>query len=175
MSIKINCGDNECELESSKFFGEILLPEKWLIEDVFSPDELFFCQINLEELYEAVGKTLLPSSGILYFFINYGKKMQGIVRYTCDEVDAYTCFNEDWESDYDVVTEWPMEFTKGDEGTLLLTKDKNVGEDEIALLKYVPDSLDIDYLTGDKKSLYFIIKEYDLKNKDFSKAYIKIV
>ena len=69
MSIKLTTSDYDVELEESKFFGEILLPEKWLMDDIFSPDEMFLCQINLEQVYEQVGKTMLKESGILYFLI----------------------------------------------------------------------------------------------------------
>lgn len=174
MSIKIKINDSDCDIESSKFFGDMLLPEKWLIDDVFSPDEMFLCQINLEEVYEAVGKTLLPEEGMLYFFIDYKKKPLAAVRYSTEEADAYTCFNEDWEGDFDVYTDWEMEFSfDAKTKSRLLCKDANVSEGEIALLKYVPNESDMDFMADSGKALYFIINEIDLKNKDFSKVKLK--
>lgn len=169
MSVKITVKDEDCDIETSKFFGEILLPEKWLEDDVFSPEELYFCQINLREVYDAVGKTTLPEEGMLYFFIDYAsKKPKAVVRYYDGEPDAYTMFNEDWEGDYDVYTEWPMSFSLSDEGTAMLIKDEKLPDDEIVLLRYVPDSSEVDYLTGSDKTLNFVIKKEELKNRDFS-------
>ena len=168
MSVKITVKDADCDMEASKFFGEILLPEEWLEKNVFAPEELYFCQINLQEVYEAVGKTLLPETGMLYFFIDYTrKKPEAVVRYYDGEPDAYTMFNEDWETDYDVYTEWPMFFELADGGAALLCKDEKVSDDEIALLKYDPKSLGIDFLHESEKCLYFIISVNDLKNADF--------
>lgn len=198
MSVKLIIKDEDCDLEQSKFFGEILLPEKWLLEDEFSPDELFLCQINLDDLASAVGKTLLPDHGMLYFFIDYAKKPQAVVRYYDGEADAYTSFNEDWEGDYDVVTEWAIDFSsfldkssfrlekgenlkdendflKRENFTAMLVKDENVENGEIAILKYVPDASDIDFLSGTKKTLYFIMKESALKEFDFSSVILKLV
>lgn len=198
MSVKLIIKDEDCDIEQSKFFGEILLPEQWLLDDVFSPDELFLCQINLDDLASAVGKTLLPDHGMLYFFIDYKKKPQAVVRYFDGEADAYTLFNEDWEGDYDVTTEWAIDFSsfldkslfrlekgacvqnKNDfsargEFTAMLVKDENVESGEIAILKYVPDSSDLDFLSGTKNTLYFIMEESALKRLDFSSVTLKIV
>lgn len=171
MSVKITVRDEDCDIEVSKFFGEILLPEEWLEKDVFAPEELYLCQINLQEVYESVGKTLLPESGLLYFFIDYTeKKPKAVVRYYDGEADAYTMFNEDWEGDYDVYTEWPMTFELGNDGTALLCKDENVNDGEVALLRYLPSSIDIDFLSDGETSLYFIISEDDLKKGNFNKV-----
>lgn len=198
MSVKLIIKDEDCDLEQSKFFGEILLPEKWLLEDAFSPDELFLCQINLDDLASSVGKTLLPDHGMLYFFIDYKKKPQAVVRYFDGEIDAYTLFNEDWEGDYDVITEWAIDFSscldkpsfRIEKGTnvqplhdfstrenfnAMLVKDENVESGEIAILKYVPDASDMDFLSGTEKTLYFIMKESALKESDFSSVTLKLV
>ncbi len=175
MSIKLTTIFDEVELEDSKFFGEILLPSSWLEEDVFSPDEMFLCQINCEQLYEAIGKTALPKTGMLYFFIDYGKKEKAVVRFADCELDAYTCFNEDWESDYDVVNDFPVEFENGEGGTCLLCKDENVQEGEVCLLRFTPNSLeDLDFLEDEDCALYFIIDEKSLKIGDFTNVKLKI-
>ncbi len=175
MSIKIMVEDCDCDLEDSKFFGDVLLPEKWLLNDVFSPDELFFCQINLEALYEAVGKTLLPEEGMLYFFIDYKKKPQAVVRYFDGEVDAYTSFNEDWEGDFDVYTDWKMGFFLEDGDNALLFKDENISDGEMGLFKYTPDTTFMDFMANTETALYFVIDEKDLKSCDFSKVRLKFV
>lgn len=176
MSVKIIINDVDCDIENSKFFGDMLLPEKWLIDDVFSPDEMFLCQINLEELSDAVGKTLLPDSGMLYFFIDYKKKPLAVVRYFDGEADAYTCFNEDWDADFDVYEDWLITFDSkvDEEGSKLLYRDASIGEDEIALLVYDPSSSPMDFMAGKDKKLYFIVKVADLKNRNFSNVKLKI-
>lgn len=196
MSVKLIIKDEDCELDQSKFFGEILLPEKWLMENVFSPDEMFLCQINLENLYEKVGKTYLPESGMLYFFIDYKKKPMAVVRYCNEEADAYTCFNEDWEGDYDVLTEWALDYelcNSNDNGgektgngfTLykggkkdfseMLCKEDFLPDDEIALLKFTPNTSEMDFMSDEEKLMYFIIKIEDLKKLDFSNVILKMI
>lgn len=175
MSVKITVKDCDCDLEDSKFFGDVLLPEKWLLNDVFSPDELFFCQINLEVLYESVGKTALPERGMLYFFIDYKKKPQAVVRYFDGEVDAYTSFNEDWEGDYDVYTDWNMDFSLADGDNVMLFKDENIADGEIGLLRYIPDTTFMDFMANTETALYFVIEEEDLRKSDFSKVKLKFI
>lgn len=196
MSVKLIIKDEDCELDQSKFFGEILLPEKWLMENVFSPDEMFLCQINLENLYEKVGKTYLPERGMLYFFIDYKKKPLPVVRYCDEDVDAYTCFNEDWEGDYDVFTEWALDYElynqsdknaektgngftlyKGaeEEFSEMLCKEDFLSDDEIVLLKFAPNTSEIDFMSYEEKSVYFIIKIEDLKKQDFSNVTLKMI
>ena len=55
MGIKLIIDEYQTELDDSKFFGEILLPNEWLEENVFSPTEMFLCQINLEQLFDEMG------------------------------------------------------------------------------------------------------------------------
>ncbi len=92
--MKITAINKECEIEDSKLFGEVYLPDEWLENDIFSPFEFFLCQINLEE-FKLEG---LPSKGYLYFFIEAisltEKKMKAKVRYYENEPDAYTDFND---------------------------------------------------------------------------------
>ncbi len=92
--MKITAINKECEIEDSKLFGEVYLPDEWLEKDIFSPFEFFLCQINLED-FKLKG---LPSKGYLYFFIEAislaEKKMKAKVRYYENEPDAYTDFND---------------------------------------------------------------------------------
>lgn len=176
MSIKLTIKDEDTDLEDSKFFGDALFPESWLEDDIFSPDEMFFCQINLTELYESVGKTVLPESGLIYFFIDYGKKTTAKVRYFDGEADAYTAFNEDYECDYDVFTDWKIEFSSGGgDGTALLATDENVEPGSIALLRYCPKDSPLDFMSESGLNIYFIITSDDLKNRRFENAVIKFV
>ena len=97
--MKLLAINQECELENSKLFGEVYLPNSWLEEDCFSPFEFFVAQINLEE----ISSDYLPSKGYLYFFIeaySFAKnKMKARVRYSSEEPDAYTDFNDGFFED----------------------------------------------------------------------------
>ena len=79
--MKLLAINQETELEESKLFGEVYLPDAWLEEDVFSPFEFFVAQINLEQ----VKSEYLPQKGYLYFFVeaySFTKnKMKAKVRY----------------------------------------------------------------------------------------------
>lgn len=92
--MKLLAINQETELEESKLFGEVYLPDAWLEEDVFSPFEFFVAQINLEQ----VRSEYLPQKGYLYFFVeaySFTKnKMKAKVRYFKEEPDAYTDFND---------------------------------------------------------------------------------
>lgn len=83
--------NREVELEESKIFGDVYLPESWLMEDVFSPYEFFLSQINLEDFFE-------DKKGYLYFFVEAYSlsklKMKPKVRFYEGEPDSYTEFNE---------------------------------------------------------------------------------
>ena len=103
MSLKIKIEKGAAPRDfCSKFFGEAFVPEKWLYDGEFSPTEIFFCQINLEEAQNVEKCELLPQKGYLYFFFDFEDKIaKGIVRYS-DSPDASTFFNEEAEIDYDV-------------------------------------------------------------------------
>ena len=176
MGIKLVIDEYQTELDDSKFFGEILLPNEWLEKNVFSPDELFLCQINLEQLYDEYGETILPKTGMLYFFLDYGKKLCAKVRYFDGELDGYTCFNEDWEADFDFVTDLSIEFEAGNDGIVLLPDEANKFDDDVCLFKLdtsKEDLLACDFYKG--KTLYFVIDKQSLKNKNFENAVLKIV
>ena len=90
MSVKIKTG-GVSDLDASKFFGEILLPEKWLKDGIFGETEIFFCQINLEDFSSYDVGNLLPHEGMLYFFLDLEKvPAEGIVRYYDGLPEAYT-------------------------------------------------------------------------------------
>lgn len=171
IAIKIN---NACGVADSKFFGEAYLPESWLDSDEFSLTEVFFCQINLEDVAKFDEQKLLPDKGYLYFFMDFDcKTVKGIVRYA-ESPDAYTFFNEDAEVDYDVETEFGMDFYPADNAAVgLLAKHKKLYENEVCLLKFTPDAFaDMDFLSGTDGAIMFVIDKEDLKNKKFDKAFL---
>lgn len=167
-------GKKRAEIEASKFFGQAFIPEAWLKGGEFSPTEIFFCQINLEELQGLAPEGLLPKSGYLYFFFDFDfKPAKGIVRFA-ESPDASTFFNEEAEVDYDVETEYPIAFeaaNKAENG--MFCKEKKLIGEEVCLLKFTPDSFpEMDFLSGVKGSVCFIINKSDLLKKNFEKAFI---
>ena len=170
MSIKIKAGDF-ADLDESKFFGEIVLPEKWLKDDVFGEDEIFLCQIKLEDVAVYDRANHLPKSGTLYFFLDGGSATtKGVVRYFCGVADAYTDFNEGFE-EYEE-DEIPIEISDCDEptGSAMLCRDEKLLDNEICLLRIDANELGIEFLKDAGGMLYFAIDKDDLKRKDFSKV-----
>lgn len=176
MGVKLIIDEYQTELDDSKFFGEILLPNAWLEENVFSPTEMFLCQINLEQLYTEIGETLLPKTGILYFFIDYGKKLTAKVRYFDGDLDGYTCFNEDWEDDFDAITDLSVEFAHGEDGVVLLANTQDLFGDDVCLLKVNTADEDVlDINLAPNKTLYFMIDKKALLSRNFDKVVLKIL
>ena len=170
MSIKIKVGDF-ADLNTSKFFGEILLPESWLKDGIFGESEIFFCQINLEDLSPYDVGNLLPHEGMLYFFLDLDKApAEAIVRYYSGLPEAYTDFNEEVDSDYDLETEVPIAFEAvADKNTAMLCRDEKVYENEVCLLRFCPREFpEIDFLNDINGKVYFVIEKESLKNRDFS-------
>ena len=169
IAIKI---DNDGKLNGSKFFGEAFLPESWIAGDEFGCFEVFICQIDLEEVAPFDKNGLLPDKGYLYFFMDFDSKpVKGIVRYA-ESPDASTFFNEDADVDYDVETEYVVDFYGADDAPVgLLCRHKKLYDNEVCLLKFTPDSLaDMDFLSGTDGVIMFVIDKDDLKNRRFENA-----
>jgi len=170
IAIKIK---ESCPVEGSKFFGAAFLPDKLIESDEFSFGEVFICQINLSELAPFDKKGLLPDSGWLYFFMDFDcKPVKGIVRYS-ESADAYTFFNEDAELDYDVETEYAVEFSDGEADNGVFAGHKKLYDNEVCLLKFTPDTLgDMDFLSGTNGSIMFVIDRESLSKRQFDKAFL---
>lgn len=161
--------DIDSELDGSKFFGEILLPEKWFEDDVFSPDEMFICQINLSELSASDICSVLPSSGMLFFFIDTKKPpYKSVIRYFDGELDAYTSFNDDFETDINVIDEIGIKFEKSNACDVALLADEKTEGFDTCLMKIRQDKDDL--LLPVEGDLYFFVNKSDIIKKDFSKS-----
>lgn len=158
--MKILAINQQTELEESKLFGEVYLPDTWLEEDIFSPFEFFVAQINLEQFKSEY----LPSKGYLYFFIeaySFSKnKMKAKVRYYAEEPDAYTDFNDGF------FDEEPEQYSllQNSLGTLNFAEmDKN----QFNLLVMPSNLLPVDL---DCEKIEFIIQLSDLKELKFENS-----
>lgn len=158
--------ERDCELEESKLFGEVYLPDEWLENDVFLLDEFFVGQLNLSTL----SCPYLPQSGFLYFFIetkNFrSKNMKAVVRYFELEPDASTEFNDGL-----FVNEKTFALVQGDDGGDVKICELNENDClQISLLsiseRYFPFDCDFNTAT-------FQISIDDLKNKKFDNCTLK--
>lgn len=76
---------------ASKFFGTPTVPLAW--ETDFAEDEIFFCQLRLEELAHLDTENRLPHTGYLYVFL-HTQTLTADVRYSAKELElAFEDFN----------------------------------------------------------------------------------
>ena len=92
-SIKIKLTEcSEFNLLSSRFLGVPSIPEKWIDDISFDENDVFLCQINLDDLSKF--KTPFTYKGILYFFINL-KTEKPKVLYSLNEKLIKVNFNDE--------------------------------------------------------------------------------
>ena len=164
--MKLQAINKQCEVENSKLFGEVFLPEDWLEEDVFSADEYFVAQIDLEQFT----CENLPKTGYLYFFLEVlsakGDKVRAKVRYYDGEPDAYTDFNEGYfEEDENVFA-----LEKSDIGNVDFASD----EGEVVNLLTIPSSL-LECFDFECKQISFLINKEHLVSQNFDKCELKFI
>lgn len=147
-----------------------------------SDDEIFFCQLNLEEVTRVYNSPLLPNRGMLYFFIGQSD-YRAIVRFSeesrYDERSfARVDFNDSIETPFDFLGEYRIRMAKSSEakGCLLLDEERKSGEmlpDEIVLLQYDqrlgPRILETDGI------ICFVIDREALLNRDYNAVRLLIV
>ena len=170
MAIKISTEKySEAGLSDSKFFGEILLEEKLLKGDYFSPTDVFLCALELEKMTAFDGEGSLPKSGTLLFFVDIDARPATAKVVLCEKADALVDFNEDSDCGYEVEDPVAIDFSCGETGTCCLVRDEKVKDDETCLLRFSTGEFeDVDFLSDTRGSLYFIIKTDALRNRDFS-------
>ena len=172
MAIKIKVDENSlCDLGSSKFFGEILLEEKLLKDDTFSPTDIFLCQIDLEDITMLDKANLLPHEGVLQFFIDLDASPVSCKIIYSKDADAYCAFNEESDCGYEVEEPLCIGFDSGDEGCAMLVKDEKVLSGEVCLLRFCPREFDcLDFLFDIEGKVYFIIDSEALGRRDFTQT-----
>lgn len=162
--MKVNLID-AFSIEESKIWGEAFLPDEWLQQDVFSPNEFFLAQINLSKL----NVNNLPHAGYLYIFIDAPsfalKRMKPVIRYSATQPDAYTDFNDCF---FDEAPEsFVFEKSQG-EGDIVLSETEGNYTTLINLpRKYLPVELDFNEFAVK-------ISSDDLKNMNFANAFIVV-
>lgn len=156
---------NASSIEESKIWGEAFLPDEWLQQDDFSPNEFFLAQINLSKL----NVTNLPNIGFIYIFIDAPsfalKRMKPIIRYSATQPDAYTDFNDCF---FDEAPEsFVLEKSQG-EGDIVLSETEGNYINLINLpRKYLPIELDFNEFAVK-------ISSDNLENMNFTNAFIVV-
>ena len=181
-SLNLNFVESEyIEDESSRYLGCPTVPESWLNDNnMFDSDDIFVCQINLEEASE---KGVIPiTKGMLYFFIN-AVTLEGKVLYSINEKLVKVDFNCDNDKiNIDTNKEYRVIFSNTKEiyldGTKLFgepIESEYLNKDDVLLLQI--DTLQEDnILFREEDSFYqFIIDKKSFKEKDFSKARLVVV
>ena len=106
IAIKVKKAPKNYDLGASKFFGTPTVPLSW--DGDFYADEIFFCQIRLEDIAHLDKENALPHKGYLYIFLHTAGGDYGLVadvRYSnCepelaidefnDQIEGYKRFNE---------------------------------------------------------------------------------
>lgn len=143
ISLKLKKTHREQKWERSCFFGAPDIPIMYLqfVED----DEFFLAQINLEEVSKVYNSFLLPSKGMLYFFIRLSD-FKPIIRYYSkngydNDKKARVDFNNNIQTSFDLVTEYKIKFIHNHKrlSCLFLDEDTKYDEmfpDDVILLKY---------------------------------------
>lgn len=168
------------ELDYSKFFGSPVFPKDFL--DRFNLNEdLFICQINLEQIASYDVK-YLPKEGMLYFFLEYtdSYNYNAKVIYSNEElVECCDMINEDfyeadnWYAAYiDFTDEEVMNFLIGKPSEIddEITCMDNTGYIILLTIDPLETTKDFPNLGSLDGYYYFMIKESDLIKKDFSKV-----
>ena len=173
----VECKELPCH--SSRYLGTPAIPEKWLDEDIFDDDDIFICQINLEELIEfnVPGK----KEGMLYFFINL-EKGQGkvllsneakLLKVDFNDYDKYVNIDKNYKINFEPNSEVYIDGTKLF-GTPVENNDFNSEED--LLLLQIDTLHDNNVFMNDKDYIFqFIIKKTDFAKNNFSNTKLYIL
>ena len=166
------CDRGEAEYEGSRFFGDPVVPEKWADKEPWLEDDIFMCQINLEDLKGFDTEGLLPEEGYLYFFADVS---DGIIIHPILSLDEPDTIYEDCnmgfedETSDDIFTDWVIKFGKGN-GSILSREG-----DRIALLEFDPRHTQMDFLKGIGGRVRVSVTESELRSRDLSGAVTDVV
>lgn len=177
IGIKVKKAPKKYYLGASKFFGSPTIPLSW--KNDFSNDQIFLCQINLEDIAHLDKSNELPPHGYLYIFLHtidgyYNLKAD--VRYFDGEPElALHDFNAMVKNYQNFNDAYLMEFYQADNDatcTRLLGEpsDWNYENNPPKLfLQFDPLDSDMGFLDFLDGFIYFF---FDKNKKDFNKIFI---
>lgn len=164
IGIKIKKAEGDTA-ERSKFFGAPTVPITWF--DQYGDNEIFFCQINLEDIVELDKENRLPHWGYLYVFLdtsNGERHLKPVVRYSPDEPSVVISdFNESVKG-FEYTEEWLMEFYEvgdSEDCTRLLGVPSNRSYEEASplLMQFDPSDNDMGFLSDIDGFMYLFFGE----------------
>ena len=174
----------------SCLFGSPDIPEAWL-ENEFTEEELFLCQVNCARLAPYDPEGYLPDHGMLYLFLDIsGEEYIPYVRYW--EGDGPLCrvdFNEGMSDRYDVMSEYAVGFftrmEEADEnygasgvggckwlGFPAELPDFSLGSHFIQLFQYDPSAHpSLNFLSDRDRMVYVVMSREELAARRFDQTY----
>lgn len=165
IGIKISPAGDFYDIKSSKFFGAPTVPREWL-DDRFSQDEMFFCQIRLSDIAMLDSENRLPHEGYLYVFLRTAKgenNLELVLRdYKGEPNVVLDWFNEPVDGYAYLRSDYLMEFFEVEEdyaGTKLLGIPANWSFDENppkVLFQFNPKDTDAGFLENVNGRLYLL-------------------
>ena len=149
----------------SKFFGSPAVPNSW--KDTFPDDEVFICQIRLEDLVQFESEHMLPQTGYLYFFVRTeGNKLTPHIMYYDGEPDTLIDnFNSIVPEFSHLVNDTLVYFESCDglsDGTRLFGSTQNLDaeyKDKKLLMLFDTRSLPTPFFKDKDAQLYFFFGE----------------
>lgn len=177
IGIKVKKAPKDYYLGASKFFGAPTVPLAW--EGDFYEDEIFLCQINLEDIAHLDKENRLPHKGYLYLFLhtqNGPYDLVADVRYFDGEIElAINDFNAEVLNYEKFSDAYLMEFYQVDDDadcTRLLGEPSDWNYEEKPpklLMQFDPLDSDMGFLDFLDGFIYFF---FGKNEKDFSKVFL---
>lgn len=164
IGIRVKRAEGEYDLSASKFFGAPAVPIEW--DGIYGENEIFFCQINLEDIAHLDKENKLPHWGYLYVFLDTSNGegyLKPVVRYTPDEPSVVISdFNESVKG-FEYTEEWLMEFYEADDGEncsrlLGMPSDWSLEDSHPLLMQFAPDG-DMGFLDELEGYMYLFFGE----------------
>ena len=167
IGIKIKPAGDVYDVKSSKFFGAPAIPREWL-DDRFTADEMFFCQIRLSDIATFDSENKLPHEGYLYVFLrtakgknnfelvlrDYNGEPNVVVEWFNEPVDGYAHLRSDYLMEF-------FEVEEGYAGTKLLGTPVNwsLETPPRVLFQFNPKDTDAGFLEDLNGYLYLLFGE----------------
>ena len=115
IGIKVTKATGDYDLGASKFFGAPTLPKEWT--NIFSDDEIFFCQIKCEDIAEFDTENRLPHSGYIYVFLDVESYpyTPRVLYFNGTPDTVLDGFNDEIDKAGNITEEWLMHFNTANE------------------------------------------------------------
>ena len=168
IAMKLREAGDLYDIASSKFFGSPTVPKEWL-DQGFDEDEIFLCQIRLEDIAPFDMEERLPHKGYLYIFLKTEEgryNLKPIVRYYEGKPNVVIDFFNECVSEYShLIKDYLVEFCEVEEDEACtrlfgIPSDWNYSDDPPALLmQFDPLDCPADFLSEIDGFVYFFFEK----------------